>query len=69
LSPDFLLRFQAEKQMHLYYVSIPEIREEMWWTKCVLLHAIRTNATTGVRGTIMLIQKINKQRKHIRIFE
>jgi hypothetical protein len=51
LSPDFLLCFQAEKQMHLYYVSIPEIREEIWWTKYVLLHALRTNATTtGVRG-------------------
>lgn len=37
--------------MHLYYVSIPEIREEIWWTKYVLLHALRTNATTtGVRG-------------------
>jgi len=37
--------------MHLYYVSITEIREEVWWTKYVLLHAVRTNAiTTGVRG-------------------
>lgn len=41
----FLLSFQAVR-MHLYYVSIPEIRVEIWRTTYILLHAVRANATT-----------------------
>lgn len=58
----FLLCFQAVK-MHLYYVSIPEIRVEMWWTTYILLHAVRSNATTiGLKKkTLLPIYKENKQ--------